>query len=74
MFASFTTEDDDFVHLISYITFTSATHAQTNFVLFRIINDNVVEPPEVFFISVGAVTATITITDDDGELIDYNTK
>lgn len=58
---------DEFVQLTSNLTFTNAAPAQTNFILFRIIDDDLEEPPEEFFISVGLVTATITIIDDDGE-------
>ena len=43
----------------------SAAQAQTDFILFRIIDDDLEEPVEEFLISVGPVTATITIIDDD---------
>lgn len=59
----------DIVQLTTNLTFMSSAHEQTHLILFRIIDDNLVELPEEFFISVGSVTATITITDNDGELM-----
>ena len=61
----FCSPDDDFVQLTTNLTFMSAEQTQTDFILFRIIDDDLEEPVEEFLISVGPVTATITIIDDD---------
>lgn len=58
-------DNADFIQLTTNVTFTSA--AMTDSILFMIIDDSIAEPPEDFFISVGPVTTTITIMDDDGE-------
>ena len=67
----FSSDGEDFIQITSNMTFTSSAHTQTEFILFIITDDDLEEPTEEFLISVGSVTAKITITDDDGEL--YNT-
>ena len=68
LFTSFSPDGEDFLQLTSDITFGSLAHAWTDYILFRIIDDDLEEPPEEFLILVGPVAATITIIDDDGKL------
>ena len=60
----------DFIQLTSNVTFSSS--AQTEYIMFSIISDKIVERQEMFFITVGPATIIVTINDEESKYFVLN--